>query len=81
MLMRLKSNTSVHSAATASRIRTRQSAIKTPFMCAAIRGHAQLSPDTIGLSTILLTDLAKLIPAAIAAMNFYALVTALVRVP
>jgi hypothetical protein len=50
-------------------------------MCAAIRGHAQLSPDTIGLSTILLTDLAKLIPAAIAAMNFYALVAALVRVP
>ncbi|OBS15776.1 hypothetical protein FPOA_13443, partial [Fusarium poae] len=62
------------------KIRTRQSAIKTPFMCAVIRGHAQLSPDTIGPFTILLTDLAKLTPVAIAAMNLYALVAALVRV-
>jgi hypothetical protein len=50
-------------------------------MCAAIRGHAQLSPDTIELSTILLTDLVKLTPAATAAMNLFALVAALVRVP
>jgi hypothetical protein len=81
VLTRLRSNTSVHSAATASRTRTRQSATKTPSMCAAIRGHVQLFLDTIGLFTILLTDLAKLTLVATAAMNSHDLDAALVLVP
>ena len=81
MLTRLKSNTNVHSVATASRIRTRLSATRTPYMCAAIRGRARPSLDTIGLSTILLTDLVKLTPAATAVMNLHDLDVALVLVP
>ena len=71
VLTRLKSNTNVHSAATASRTRTRLSATKTPYTCAAIRGHAQLYLDMIGLFTILLTDLVKLTPAATAVMSLH----------
>jgi hypothetical protein len=50
-------------------------------MCVAIRGHTQLSPDTIRLFTIRQTGLAKLTPAATAAMSFHDLTVALVRVP
>jgi hypothetical protein len=50
-------------------------------MCVAIRGHAQLSPDTIRLFTIRQPGLAKLIPAATAVMSFRDLAVALVRVP
>jgi hypothetical protein len=81
VLTRLKSNTDVHSAETVSRTRTKQSATKTRSMCAVIRGHAQLSPDMIGLSKVLTTDLVKLIPAATAAVNSYDLAATLVRVP
>jgi hypothetical protein len=50
-------------------------------MCAVIRGHAQLFLDTIGLSTILPTDLVKLTPAATAVMSLHDLDVALVLVP
>jgi len=81
LLTKLQNNINVHSAETISRTKTRQSATRTRFMCALIRGHALHSPDTMRSFTILPTDLVKLTPAVTAVMNSHDLGAALVRVP
>jgi hypothetical protein len=50
-------------------------------MSVAVRGHAQLSPDTVRLFTIRQPGLVKLIFVATAVMSFRDLAVALAQVP